>query len=206
MAIKNINLLEDSPTEGNQEVSAKDLRQAVRLADEMRSIGRTITRLEEELKRQNQRMELIEMDLLPNLMLAIGMSSFKLDTGEMITIKDNVRGSIPSLTAIEKADGPDKQVLMDRRDQCLAWLRLNGAEALIKSTVTAEFGKGQEALADQLYSTIIQKGYQAKKDANVNFQTLNAFFREALTKGINIPSEPFALFVGKKAEIKAPKI
>jgi hypothetical protein len=40
----------------------------------------------------------------------------------------------------------------------------------------------------------------------VNYQTLNSFIKEKLkAKGVDIPSEPFNLFIGKKAEIKKEK-
>lgn len=199
-----INIMEDSPGEASP-ASAKDLRQAVHLADEMRMIDRKVEAHSKEITDLEKRRELIAADLLPNLMMSIGISNFKLDTGEIINIKDVIRGSIPSQTAIDKVDGPDQEALLDRRLQCLSWLRLNGAESLIKNAVTVEFGKGHDKEAETAYAQFLKKGWQVKRDIAVNFQTLQSFLKEALKKGIDIPSEPFALFVGKVAELKMDK-
>jgi hypothetical protein len=203
-ADKAVNILEDAPGEA-QPTSAKDLRQAVRLADEMRFILRKMENLTQEIKDLDKRYDTIANDTLPNLMLAIGITNFKLDSGEIISIKDVLRGAIPSQGAIDKADGPDRDALLDRRSQCLAWLRLNGAESLIKNAVTVEFGKGHDKDAETTYQLMVKKGFQVKRDIAVNFQTLQTFLKDALKKGIDIPTEPFGLFVGKVAELKTEK-
>lgn len=185
--------------------SAKDLAAVQALAEEMRGIESYLEQLQRIITLKTERYTMIQNVLLPDLMTQVGMSKFTLVTGEEISIKDVVRASIPSMSAIEKADGPDKAALEKRRDDCLAWLRKNKAESLIKTELTASFGKGQGKEAAKLRALIIKQGFPATLEEAVNFQTLNKFIRERLAAGDKVPEETFALFTGKQAAIAAPR-
>lgn len=195
----------ESDSNSNQPIKETDLRMVQQLADEMRGIESKIENHTKEIERLALRHQQIQLQALPDLMTQVGLSEFKLVTGEFISIRDFVRAGIPSQSAIDKADGPEKQALLDRKEQCFAWLRKNKADSLIKTELVASFGKGQSAVAKKLVDNIIKKGYPAYLDENVNFQTLNKFIRESLQNGVEVPVEPFALFTGKKAELTRPR-
>jgi len=197
-----LNILEDAEA---PVANAGDLRQAVVYAEEMRSIEARKYHLNNELAKLDERYAQLQLELLPDLLMAIGMKKFTLASGELIEIKDFTRGSIPTLTAIEKAEDVDKQVLMVRREQAIAWLKANNAETIIKNQIVVLFGKGQAQEAEQLYTKLQEQGMVTRKEEEINFMTLNALLKAKLAEGVNIPAEPFQLFVGKKAELKAPK-
>jgi hypothetical protein len=138
-------------------------------------------------------------------MVQAGMQEFTLVTGEMVTVKDFINANIPSLSSIEDADDMEKAILVDRRDKCIRWLKAQKAEAIIKNKLVAEFGKGQSKAAVKFAKEIQKMGYASKVEETVHPQTLNKLIREKIAEGIEVPSEPFALFVGKKANIDKPK-
>jgi hypothetical protein len=145
----------------------------------------------------------LSMTTLPERMTSAGIQSFELNNGYVIEIKDFIRANIPTQTQIDECKDPmDKQVLAKRRKDGIAWLKKHDGEALLKNTIKATFGKGESAAAKKFAAQIGKAGYQVQRDESVNFQTLNAFIRERLEEGKDVPTDTFALFNGKKAEIK----
>lgn len=186
--------------------SQADLKQAVKFADEMQSLEARMAALMEEHKRCSERYSQIQLNLLPDIMASIGVKKFDLESGYFVEIKDVTRGSIPTLNQIDAADEMDRGLLIERRNAALKWLKANGAESIIKNQVVAEFGKGQDADALRLFTRIQQEGYKVKKEEDINFMTLNSYLKEALKGGKPVPVDAFALFVGKKAEMKQAKV
>ena len=199
---KHIDLMADAEAPSS---TPQDLQQAVRYADEMRSIEAQQYELNCKLKDLGSRYDKIQLELLPDLLLAIGMTKFTLESGDKIEVKDFIRGSIPTLTAIEKAEDLDKLALQERRDSAIKWLKDNNSESIIKNQVIALFGKGQAADAKKAFETLQAQGYVVKQEEEINFQTLNALLKAKLAAGVTVPTEPFSLFVGKKAELKVKK-
>lgn len=197
-----INIMEDAEA---PPVQAKDLNQVNLYAQEMRSIDDQLYDLSCKQIDLEQRRQDIELKLLPDLMMAIGIKRFTTTTGEIIEIKDFCRGSIPTLNQIEKMDEVEAQAATARRNACLEWLRSINAESIIKNQVVAEFGKGQMEDAKKVFALIQAQGFKVQRNEDVNFQTLNAFLKGALEAGTPVPADPFQLFVGKKATIKIAK-
>lgn len=189
----------------NQEVSVDALMTASRLAAEMSEIEKTIAGFEKQIADKTDRYNKIQLELLPDLLLSIGIKEFSLSSGEKIEIKDFVRGSVPTLNQIEKAEEIDAEGLRARRFKAIAWLREVGAESIIKNQVIAEFGKGQDEMAQKFFDAITAEGYKVKKEEDINFQTLNSLLKSKIEEGVTVPAEPFGLFVGKKAHLKPAK-
>jgi hypothetical protein len=116
-----------------------------------------------------------------------------------------VRGSFPSTNQIEAADEMDRALLIQRREAAMEWLKANNASSLIKNQVLTEFAAGQDDAAKALYAKIQAEGFKVAIKEEVNFATLNSYLKQALEAGKDVPVEPFGLFVGKKADLKAPK-
>lgn len=191
-----------------EEASADPIKIAtvIGFAREMFALVREMAVMEETLKAKAERHAKLEMDILPQAMIAAGMASYHLgESGYTLEVEDFVRATIPSATAIDKSEGPDKEALVNRRDAALAWLRDNKADSLIKNELTADFGKGHAKDAKKFAAMIEKAGFESKVEEAVNFQTLNCFLREELKKGTNVPAETFSMFVGKRAKLKAPK-
>jgi hypothetical protein len=186
-------------------VKPADLKEINRLADEMKTIELELDMLEAKLKTRSARLFEIQTKHLPEMMQTAGVESFKTLDGRIIEVKDFIQVSIPSESAIADAEGPDKEALTKRREECFAWLRTNQADALIKNKLTVEFGKGQDADAVRTLQKLNNSGYPATLIASVHPSTLKSFVREQLQKGVKFPAEAFALFTGKKAEVKQAK-
>lgn len=186
-------------------VKPTDLQAVKDAAEEMRGIMSRLAKYEEVARELKERFNKLQLEVLPDLMIQAGMQEFTLVTGETVTVKDFVNANIPSLTSIEDADDTEKAILLDRRDKCIKWLKSVKAEAIIKNKLVAEFGKGQSKVASKFAKEIQKQGYASKVEETVHPQTLNKLIREKIADGIEVPSEPFALFVGKKADINKPK-
>jgi hypothetical protein len=190
----------------NQQADPKKIAEVITLAQEMYKLEREIGQDIIALKHKQDRYTALEMTILPEAMSAAAMASFALgESGWNIEVDDFVRGSIPSQSSIDEADGPDREALVNRRAAALKWLRLNKADSLIKNKLTAEFGKGQDKAAKEFTKQIEKAGYPAKCEESVNFQTLNKFLKEELEKGNEVPKDTFALYMGKRAKLTPPK-
>jgi hypothetical protein len=183
----------------------EELKAIVDLARRMYALHVEIEKLDKELSDKNKAFNDLKMNLLPERMTAAGLKSFTLGNGYVIDIKDFISASIPTETQVNSAEGVDKEALLNRRNAGLAWLRNNNADSLIKNKLSAEFGKGEDKAAKKFFDAIEAAGYPAKCEEAVNGNTLNSFIKEQLEKGVEVPTEPFALFIGKVAKIKAPK-
>lgn len=117
-------------------------------------------------------------------------STLNLPDGRKITIKEQVRCSIAG----------------ERKYPALQWLNSNGHGNLIKRRFIIEFGKDQEQWADEFEQklTNYERPLNVKREANVHPQTLQAFVRERLREGDNVPIETFGVFRQRTAKIASP--
>jgi hypothetical protein len=138
-------------------------------------------------------------------MTGMGLKNFTTTDGCIIKVDDFLRGAVPTKTAIEKADDMEKPAMQKRRDDCFSWLAKVNGESIIKGEVVVAIAKGHKEDATKLVESLTKQGHSAVFEEEVNFQTLNAFLREQHKAGVEIPSEPFGLFVGKKVTLKIKK-
>ncbi len=169
----------NNPTNG-------DLSKISRLAKLQIKLQKEVEEKEEALKDANNRLKQVQQYDLPLCMSEIGMSTFSLDTGEKITVKKEVKASIP------------KHFLND----ALAWLRENGAGAIIKNDVTVSFRTDEDEDALNLVSRLEQEGFPVQNKQTVHASTLAAFVREKIENQEEFPREIFGVFTFDKAVIK----
>jgi hypothetical protein len=164
-----------------------DLSGLVALAERQLDWESTITDLEAQLKeaKENQR-RIAERDL-PDAMEEIGVESFTLKDGRVVTVKLDYHASIPVV----------------RQGEAFGWLRTNGHDGIIKRNVTVKFGKGEDNEAEELVQvlkdTFPESPFTDKH--SVHPQTLKAFVREQMEQGVDIPIETFGIFVRNVARI-----
>ena len=177
------------------------IKQAQRLWKLEHEIEATKTRLKELEDERNT----LALDTLPNLMESVGVSNLTLNNGWKLDIKPNFRASIPSTSAIERADDDERPLLINRLEEGLRWLRNNKGGDLIKSTLKLDLGRGQEKLAKQFMTLAKQLKVPINKSLAVHPGTLASFLREKLSKGATVPLDTFGVYDGKEAVLKAPK-
>ena len=107
-------------------------------------------------------------------------------TGRKLLLREVVRASIP----------------VGREPPALDWLRQNGLESVIKNQVITEFGRGQNAAANELANAARRLDAEVKRKMYVHPSTLAATIRELLQKGVDVPLEMFGAIVQKEVTVK----
>ena len=155
------------------------------LASKIIQMENKVKFLEEELKTSKKELlELTDQDL-PAAMEEINMESFTLSDGSEVKVIPTYGGTIRA----------------DDRPQAHTWLRDNGYGDLVKNTISANFGMGEDNLAKDFYQSALDKGFQVDKKEAVHPMTLKSFVKEMTENGSEFPSDLFGAFIGKKAKI-----
>jgi hypothetical protein len=150
--------------------------------DQMASLARalvdadaSVDKAEVNLKDTKERARALREETIPSAMQELGLEELKLDTGEKLSVKQDVYASIP----------------VAQKEQAFQWLEDNGFGGLIKVEVAADFRKGEVEFAIALFKELQERGLQVGFDQSVHAQTLKAFLREQLAAGANVPLDLF---------------
>jgi hypothetical protein len=150
----------------DQELS--DLRWLViKLSDAQAEVER-IGRLHADAVAAERKLAFVE---IPTLLAKLGVSSFGLDDGRVISLKKHYRCTI---------DDP----------YAFAWLESIGADGIIKADVTAVFDKKEIEQARALVDELVEREINVKHNQNVHPQTLKAFVRERMEADPPLPVDP----------------
>jgi hypothetical protein len=134
-----------------------------------------VDKAEAALKAAKEAARLLREETIPGAMQELGLDKIRLDTGAEISVKQDVYASIPEA---QKAGA-------------FAWLTDNGFGGIIKTEVSASFARGDRDAAIELRDELERSGYNADLSESVHAQTMKAFLREQLKKGVNIPLDLF---------------
>lgn len=161
-----------------------DLQRVVQLAELLLKLRQNVERLETELKAAKEDVRRVEQEDLPDLMQELGLQTFKLATGEVVDVKQDVECGISE----------------ERRARAHAWLTENGFGGLIKTEVVARFGRDQRdaavAVAEQIGGEMIERVHPA---------TLKSFVKEQMEAGRAIPFDLFAIHPFNRVKITSKK-
>lgn len=127
------------------------------------------------LKDAKERARVLREETIPAAMQEMGLEEVKLETGQKISIKQDVYASVPAAS----------------KGQAYDWLNEHGFGGLIKVEVSTTFAKGEQEQAIQLHKQLAEQGLQPDLDQSVHAQTLKAFLREQIAAGNNIPLDLF---------------
>ena len=157
------------------------------LVNEMIKIQMSIAQLEEMLATSKERLQHLSSKSVPDALASANLKTFTTDNGFKVEIK-------PVITA--KIDDSNRQ-------KCHDWLIQTGNSGLIKHVISADFDKGEDALARQLIKFLqaIEAPYTDKEA--VHWATLNAFVKEQINKGADFPLDMFKVFIGNTTKIKS---
>jgi hypothetical protein len=196
--VANINLLEDVAPASNE------LGAITEAAERVLSLEEEIRALENQLKDKGQTLKKLTEQELPDLMQELNVKDFTLTNGAKIGLVDIVSASIPSAGQINRAKGDVKEELLSRQKRCHNWIRKNYGEALIVSNIEVPFGKHEDKKCSEFKKQLRKDKVFYNESTGVHPQTLKAFIRECLGKGINVPVEDFRLYTGQKVQIRRP--
>tara|TARA_R100001126_G_C4878760_1_gene177781 strand:- start:1598 stop:2143 length:546 start_codon:yes stop_codon:yes gene_type:complete len=143
-------------------------------------------RIEDNLKSKNDEIRVLSEQEIPNLMQEAGVSEFKLADGSSVSVKPFYAAKIP----------------VSKTDEAFQWLTGNGYGDLIKNTVSLNFGKSEDNVANSLVEDLKSKGHNVSQKKKVEPQTLKAFVKEAIQNGQNVPMDLFGIYISNKTTIK----
>ena len=172
-----------------EKVDQQGLTSVAALARQIRDKEERIQGLEETLKDEKKALLKLTDEEMPAMLAEIGISSFSLDDGSTVEVKQTYGASI----------------LMDNRPAAYEWLRDNGYDDIIKNTVLCQFGRGEDDQASAFAAFAQQQGYVPEQKTEIHPQTLRAFVKERVEEGDAFPMELFGAWVGQRAVIKRGK-
>lgn len=172
-----------------EKVDQQGLKSVAALARTIRDKEENIAQLEETLKEEKKALLKLTDEEMPAILAEIGLSSFALDDGSTVEVKQTYGASI----------------LVQNRPQAYEWLRDNGYDDIIKNTVSCQFGRGEDDQAGAFAAFAQQQGYVPDQKTEVHPQTLRAFVKERVENGEEFPMELFGAWVGQRAVLKRGK-
>lgn len=125
-----------------------------------------VERLEKELTEAKEKLNKTSVVLIPELMQEIGISSFKLDSGEELVVDQVVQASIS----------------VANREKAFSWLRNNGFDGIIKNRLQVDFNKGEEALSQKAIEALKAVEIEAYVEPSIHAATLKSFVKERLAE------------------------
>jgi hypothetical protein len=90
----------------------------------------------------------------------------------------------------------------ENRAVAYQWLRDNGYDDIIKNTVSVRFGRNEDKLCEDLINQLREQSYPVEQAEKIEPQTLKAWAKEMVERGVEFPTETFGVYVGHKATIK----
>ena len=140
---------------------------------------------EEAFSKLKHKVRDMEERIIPEMMQEAGVSKIKLKDGTEVEIKPFYAAKIPE----------------SRVEEAFSWLRGKGFEDLIKNTVTASFGRGQDNQVSELIGVCEKFGFNYNKKEKVEPMTLKAFVREQVEGGKELPFDLFGVYIANKTKI-----
>lgn len=158
------------------------------LANQQDAASAEIERLTALLDEAKQNHRRIAEHEIPQLLEGID-GKFKLPDGRVINIDEKIRSS---------ATG-------DKKPAAINWLDANGKGAIVKRQFIIEFGRDQEEWAKEFEAMLAKSKtpLNVKKERSIHHATLEAFIRQSLKEGEDIPLDIFGVFRQRSAKIKA---
>jgi len=172
-----------------EKLDQQGLTSVAALARQIRDKEDRIASLEEDLKAEKKALLKLTDEDMPAMLAEIGISSFSLDDGSQVEVKQTYGASI----------------LVNNRPQAYEWLRDNGYDDIIKNSVICQFGRGEDDQASAFAAFAQQQGYVPEQKTEIHPQTLRAFVKERVEEGDEFPMELFGAWVGQRAVIRKGK-
>ena len=165
---------------------APNLQLMMRLARDLLTAESDIDQAETNLKALCERARVLREETLVCAMQELDVQSLTLSDGGSITLKQSVYASIPK----------------DRRDEAYAWLEAHKHGGIIKTEVTAVFGKNELKEAKLLSALCKKHNWDAEMARTVHASTLKAWVKAELEAGRSMPVGLFGVRSVTEANVK----
>ena len=174
------------PDKWSSEVTNDELANVSSLAQKQINLLNEVSQIEDMLKAKKEELRLVQEQELPDALSEVGLTQIVLSTGEKISLSEFYSAHI------SKAN----------QQQAYQWLIENGHEGIIKNEVSLKFNRGESQIVDETVLALKSRGLSPEVKQSIHPSTLKAFVKEQLTTGNDIPTEPFGIYIGTKANIK----
>ena len=163
------------------------LKDLVEQAEKQLDLQQEIEKIEATLKSKKETLRIISQEIVPNMMMELGVEKFVLNGGYELSIKDEVYAKLPENPFV-----------------AFEWLRVHNLDSVIKTQVSVDFGKGEDEEAGRVLEALAELGVSAKSKSTIHPQTLKALLREQIAIGSGIPMADFGATVVKTTVIRSP--
>jgi hypothetical protein len=174
------------PDKWGSDVTNDELANVSSLAQKQINLTNEVSQIEDMLKAKKEELRLVQEQELPDALSEVGLTQIVLSSGEKISLSEFYSAHI------SKAN----------QQQAYQWLIENGHEGIIKNEVSLKFNRGESQIVDETVLALKSRGLSPEVKQSIHPSTLKAFVKEQLTTGNDIPTEPFGIYIGTKANIK----
>ena len=174
------------PNKWDSDVTNDELANVSSLAQKQINLTNEVSQIEDMLKAKKEQLRLVQEQELPDALSEVGLTQIVLSSGEKISLSEFYGAHI------SKAN----------QQQAYQWLIENGHEGIIKNEVSLKFNRGESQIVDETVLALKSRGLSPEVKQSIHPSTLKAFVKEQLTTGNDIPTEPFGIYIGTKANIK----
>lgn len=150
--------------------AAKDTREA--MEQNLKDVTTLITDFEERL--------------IPEMMMAMGLSEFTTAEGLKITLSKYYSAKIPA----------------EKQAEAFAWLEENGFGGLIKSNYEVPFSRDDHERSKRFAETLDAAGVDYSLKEAVHPQTLKAWVKEQVESDKPVPTDLFGVYIGNTIKTK----
>ncbi len=170
----------------------RNMRHLTELTERFSTVKQEIELLEKQVKIKVQEREKLEKTEIPDFMMELGMEQVTLANGYSIDVQPFYYARIPSID-------PKKPETIKAREAAFQWLRDNGHGGIIKEEISIIPDERTHILIEEFC-----KEFSIPYDSSesVHHKTLEAWFKEQIEQGVNIPMETFKGYVGRVAKVK----
>lgn len=166
-----------------------DLDEIKKLAQDQLLAKKEVERLEKELKEAEEKYKDISERRLPGKMDHLGIPAVTLPDGTTVEVEEKVRGGL----------------IVENRPKGHKWLEEQGHGAILKTEVSIAFPKKKLEEAKKLVERLREEELPANLERSVHANTLDAFIREQLELGKDIPLDIFSVMRQRIATVTKPK-
>lgn len=163
----------------------------IQLADELQDAERLVAQREAMLEEAKDAVKEIAEMRIPNATDGLE-GKFSLSDGRTLEVKEDIRSSIAG----------------DKRIPAIQWLDEHDYGHIVKRVISVEFGKDsdEEVLqfkaALEAYRKKTNRPLVVKEQYSVHHATLNAWVKEQLGDGVELPRDTFGIFRQRVAKVK----
>lgn len=192
MALDPVMLQADAEQQTENQAKRFDLNDITKKGEELEELRALLVKASAVAADLSDKINTLETVTLPEMLKSVGLKDLTLTSGAKITLFDVISASITD----------------ENREEAHKWLRDNEHGDLIKNNLTLTFGKGEDEIAKELVTKLLQMRTEGEtkfgdlvQKEQVHPQTLKAFTKDQLKSGKPFPGELFKLYTGQAVKI-----